>query len=153
MLNTALLIPQTNENLRIVNELDSYKRSIISSRPQITAMVEKRKAKKGQITAFTSSFTPSEQAAKSLESLNEQLEEAGLEVSPITVAPFPLAAQSIIGTSAKLEIQGNYLDWLRLRNKFVRSHRAISIPSESVEVNEETGQMSITAQIILPSSR
>ena len=152
MLNTAVLIPQTNENLRILTELDSLERSIITSRPQITAMVEKRKAKQRQITAFTSSFVPQQQATESFESLATQLEQAGLEIEPVNVRPYPLSATSIMGTSVSIEIKGNYLDWLRVRNKFVRSQTAISIPTESVSINEETGGMEITAQIIIPSS-
>ena len=152
MLNTAILIPQTNENLRILSELDQLEQSIVRNRPQITAMVERRKSKRGQITAFTAGFPPKSAAEQSLQSLAQQLEEAGLEIQPLTIAPFPLGAQSIIGTSVTLEIIGNYLDWLRIRNKFVRSQRAISIPNETVEINSETGQMEITAQIILPSS-
>ena len=153
MLNTAVLIPQTNENLRILTELDSLERSIVVNRPQITAMVEKRKQKQGQITAFTTSFIPSAQASESFEDLSRQLEQAGLEIEPITITPFPLTATSIVGTSVSFEISGNYLDWLRVRNKFVRSHSAISIPTESVSINDETGAMQITAQIIIPSSR
>ena len=152
MLNTAILIPQTNENLRILSELDQLEQSIVRNRPQITAMVERRKSKRGQITAFTAGFPPKSAAEQSLQSLAQQLEEAGLEIQPLTIAPFPLGAQSIIGTSVTVEIIGNYLDWLRIRNKFVRSQRAISIPNETVEINSETGQMEITAQIILPSS-
>lgn len=153
MLNTAVLIPQTNENLRILTELDSLERSIVVNRPQITAMVEKRKQKQGQITAFTTSFIPSAQASESFEDLSRQLEQAGLEIEPISITPFPLTATSIVGTSVSFEISGNYLDWLRVRNKFVRSHSAISIPTESVSINDETGAMQITAQIIIPSSR
>ena len=153
MLNTAVLIPQTNENLRILTELDSLERSIVVNRPQITAMVEKRKQKQGQITAFTTSFIPSAQASESFEDLARQLEQAGLEIEPISITPFPLTATSIVGTTVSFEISGNYLDWLRVRNKFVRSHSAISIPTESVSINDETGAMQITAQIIIPSSR
>ena len=152
MLNTAVLIPQTNENLRILSELDQLKRSIVINRPQITVMADKRKAKRTQINAFTTSFLPRAKAQESFEALGEQLEEASLEVQPLTIAPYPLVAQSIIGTSVTVEISGNYLDWLRVRNKFVRSQSAISIPLETVIVNSETGQMDITAQIILPSS-
>ena len=153
MLNTAVLIPQTNENLRILTELDSLERSIVVNRPQITAMVEKRKQKQGQITAFTTSFIPSAQASESFEDLARQLEQAGLEIEPISITPFPLTATSIVGTSVSFEISGKYLDWLRVRHKFVRSHGAISIPTESVSINDETGAMQITAQIIIPSSR
>ncbi|MGC6518187.1 MAG: hypothetical protein ACON49_09225, partial [Candidatus Puniceispirillaceae bacterium] len=152
MLNTAILIPQTNENLRILSELESLKRSIVTNRPQIAAMAETRKARRGQITAFTSSFVPRADAAASLEELAQQLEAAGLEVKPLTVAPFPLVAQAIIGTSVNLEVTGSYVDWLLLRNKFIRSQRAISIPTESIAINPETGLMEIRAQIILPSS-
>ena len=153
MLNTAYLIPQTNENMRIIAEVDSLKRSIVVNRPQITGFVEKRKAKQGQISAFTTSFTPQEQARANFENLGTQLEEAGLEVKGLTISPFPLQAQSIIGTAVSVELSGSYLDWLRIRNKFVRSERAISIPNESVSVDQETGQMQITAQIIIPTSR
>lgn len=153
MLNTAVLIPQTNENLRILTELDSLERSIVVNRPQITAMVEKRKAKQGQINAFTTSFIPTAQASASFEDLASQLEQAGLEIEPINITPFPLSATAIVGTSVSLEINGNYLDWLRIRNKFVRSQSAISIPTESVSIDDETGAMQITAQIIIPSSR
>ena len=153
VLNTALLIPQTNENLRIISEADSLKRSIKVNQPQITAMVEKRKTKKGQINAFVTSFPAAGKAQAELESLTEQLETAGLDLLSNNITPAPLAAQAIIGTAVTLEVQGNYLDWLRVRNKFVRAHRAISIPNESVRVNNETGQMEIAAQIILPSAR
>ena len=153
MMNTAFLIPQTNENMRILSEVENLKRSIILNRPQISAMADKRKAKEGQINAFTASFIPRSQAQTMLTTLATQLEESGLEIEPITVSPSPLTANSIIGTSAVYSVTGNYLDWLRVRNRFVRKQSAISIPNESVSVNSETGQMDIIAQIILPSSK
>ena len=153
MMNTAFLIPQTNENMRILSEVENLERSIVINRPQIKAMADKRKAKEGQISAFTSSFIPRSQAETLLKTLETQLEEAGLVIEPITVTPTPLAANAIIGTSAVYTITGNYLDWLRVRNRFVRSQTAISIPNESVMINNETGKMEITAQIVLPSSR
>ena len=151
MLNTAFLIPQTNENMRILSEAESLRRSIVTNRPQITAMAERRKQKNNQINAFASSFIPRAVASKSLEDLALRLEETGLEVEPVTITSAALSAQSIIGTAATFTIKGNYLDWLRVRNKFVRSQNAISIPIETIAINEETGQMEITAQIILPS--
>ena len=153
MLNTAFLIPQTNENLRVASEAESLRRSIVVNRPQITATAEKRKTKEGQIRAFTTSFVPRADAQKQLEALGVQLEEAGLEVTPGKVNDTPLLAKSITGTTMTITVTGNYLDWLRVRNKFVRTQRAISIPAESVSVNAETGLMEISAQIIVPSAR
>ena len=153
MMNTAFLIPQTNENMRILSEVENLERSIIINRPQIKAMADKRKDKESQISAFTASFIPQTTAETLLKTLETQLEETGLVIEPISVTSTPLAANSIIGTSAIYTITGNYLDWLRVRNRFVRSQTAISIPNESVRVNNETGQMEITAQIVLPSSR
>ena len=151
LLNTAILIPQTNENMRVLSEAENLKRSIVVNRPKITVMADRRKQKNNQINAFASSFVPRAEAAKSLEDLALQLEQAGLEVTPIAISNAALTAQSIVGTSATFSVNGSYLDWLRIRNKFVRSQTAISIPIETMAINDETGQMEITAQIILPS--
>lgn len=151
LLNTAILIPQTNENMRVLSEAENLKRSIVVNRPKITVMADRRKQKNNQINAFASSFAPRAEAAKSLEDLALQLEQAGLEVAPLSISNAALTAQSIVGTSATFTVNGSYLDWLRIRNKFVRSQTAISIPIETMAINDETGQMEITAQIILPS--
>ena len=151
LINTAILIPQTNENMRVLSEAENLKRSIVVNRPKITVMADRRKQKNNQINAFASSFAPRAEAAKSLEDLALQLEQAGLEVAPIAISNAALTAQSIVGTSATFTVNGSYLDWLRIRNKFVRSQTAISIPIETMAINDETGQMEITAQIILPS--
>ena len=151
LLNTAILIPQTNENMRVLSEAENLKRSIVVNRPKIKVMADRRKQKNNQINAFASSFAPRAEAAKSLEDLALQLEQAGLEVAPLSISNAALTAQSIVGTSATFTVNGSYLDWLRIRNKFVRSQTAISIPIETMAVNDETGQMEITAQIILPS--
>lgn len=153
MLNTAILIPQTNENLRIIREVDQLERSIQVNQPQITATLQKRNEKQKRIESFTRSFTPQAQATAILEDFVTQLEEAGMDVMKSTIQTVGLTAQSIVGTGITLTVEGNYLDWLRVRNKFVRTQRAVSIPNESVEVNEEATAMSITALIVLPSSK
>lgn len=150
-LNTAILIPQTNENMRILSETENLKRSIVSSRPKIAALVEKRKQRNSQIESYKGGFMLRADAQIVLERLATQLEEAGLEISPIQVTTTPLTAKSIIGTTARFEVIGDYLAWLRVRNNFVRTQTALSIPTEIVEIDDETGQMSITAQIVLPS--
>ncbi|MGC6535927.1 MAG: hypothetical protein ACON44_01045 [Candidatus Puniceispirillaceae bacterium] len=153
MLNTAILIPQTNENLRIIREVDQLERSIQVNQPQITATLQKRNEKQKRIESFTRSFTPQAQATAILEDFVTQLEEAGMDVMKSTIQTVGLTAQSIVGTGISLTVEGNYLDWLRVRNKFIRTQRAVSIPNESVEVNEEATAMSITALIVLPSSK
>ena len=152
MLNTTYLIPTTNENLRIINEVDSLKRSVRQNQPQISAMLEKRKQKEAQIASFTTSFTPQAQAQAQLESLVTQLEDAGMELTEKAITPLGLPAQRIVGTTLTISAEGDYLDWLRIRNKFIRSQRAVSMPSESIIINEETGNVIIAAQIVLPSA-
>ena len=152
MLNTTYLIPTTNENLRIINEVDNLKRSVRQNQPQISAMLEKRKQKEAQIASFTTSFTPQAQAQAQLESLVTQLEDAGMELTEQAITPLGLPAQRIVGTTLTISAEGDYLDWLRIRNKFIRSQRAVSMPSESIIINEETGNVIIAAQIVLPSA-
>ena len=153
MLNIAFLIPQTNENLRIINEVDGLRRSIEQNKPQISVMSEKRKQKEGQIASFTTSFIQQEQAKTLLENFVTQLEDAGMVVTQSNLANTGLTATSIIGVSAALTVEGNYLDWLRVRNKFIREQRAISIPNEAVKVSEDGSTMVISAQIIVPASK
>ena len=153
MLNIAFLIPQTNENLRIINEVDGLRRSIEQNKPQISLMSEKRKQKEGQIASFTTSFIQQEQAKTLLENFVTQLEDAGMVVTQSNLANTGLTATSIIGVSAALTVEGNYLDWLRVRNKFIREQRAISIPNEAVKVSEDGSTMVISAQIIVPASK
>ena len=153
MLNIAFLIPQTNENLRIINEVDGLRRSIELNQPQIAVMSEKRKQKEGQIASFTTSFIQQENAKTLLENFVTQLEDAGMAVTQSNLANTGLTATSIIGVSAALTVEGNYLDWLRVRNKFIREQRAISIPNEAVKVSEDGSTMVISAQIIVPASK
>lgn len=150
-LNTGVLIPQTNENMRIISESETLERSIVVNRPQIAAMAEKRVQRENQIQSFKGSFMPRASAQQILEDLAVELETAGLTVTPVNVSNIQLSATSIVGTAASFEVVGDYLDWLRVRNNFVRKQTAISIPTESVRIDEESGQMLITAQIILPS--
>ena len=83
MLNIAFLLPQTNENLRIIREVDNLRRSIELNKPQITGMLEKRKQKEGQISSFTTSFIQQEAAKTLLEDFITQLEDAGMIVMTI----------------------------------------------------------------------
>ena len=79
MLNTAILIPQTNENLRIIREVDQLERSIQVNQPQITATLQKRNEKQKRIESFTRSFTPQAQATAILEDFVTQLEQADMD--------------------------------------------------------------------------
>ena len=153
MLNVAFLIPQTNENLRIIREVDGLRRSIEQNTPQIRVMSEKRKQKEGQIASFVTSFIKQDQAKNLLENFVAQLEDAGMAVTQSNLANTGLSATSIIGISVALTVEGNYLDWLRVRNRFIREQRAISIPNESVKVSEDGTTMVISAQIIVPASK
>ena len=153
MLNIAFLLPQTNENLRIIREVDGLRRSIEQNKPQITSMLEKRKQKERQITSFTTSFIQQAQAKNLLEDFVTQLEDAGMAVTQSNLGNTGLTATSIVGVLASITVEGSYLDWLRVRNKFIRGQRAISIPNEAVKVSEEGTTMVISAQIILPAAK
>ena len=153
MLNIAFLLPQTNENLRIIREVDGLRRSIELNKPQITGMLEKRKQKERQISSFTKSFIQQDQAKTLLEDFVAQLEEAGMAVTQSNLGNTGLTATSITGILAAITVEGSYLDWLRVRNKFIRGQRAISIPSEAVKVSEDGTTMVISAQIILPAAK
>ena len=153
MLNIAFLLPQTNENLRIIREVDGLRRSIEQNKPQITGMLEKRKQKERQIASFTTSFIQQSQAKTLLEDFVTQLEDAGMAVTQSNLGNTGLTATSIVGVLASLTVEGSYLDWLRVRNKFIRGQRAISIPNEAVKVSEDGTTMVISAQIILPAAK
>lgn len=153
MLNIAFLLPQTNENLRIIREVDNLRRSIELNKPQITGMLEKRKQKEGQISSFTTSFIQQEAAKTLLEDFITQLEDAGMIVTQANLGNTGVTATSIVGVAASVTVEGSYLDWLRVRNKFIRGQRAISVPNESVKVSEDSSTMIISAQIIMPAAK
>lgn len=153
MLNIAFLLPQTNENLRIIREVDNLRRSIELNKPQITGMLEKRKQKEGQISSFTTSFIQQEAAKTLLEDFITQLEDAGMTVTQANLGNTGVTATSIVGVAASVTVEGSYLDWLRVRNKFIRGQRAISVPNESVKVSEDSSTMIISAQIIMPAAK
>jgi hypothetical protein len=154
ILNSQFLLPKTRENNDIVNQIEQLKNAIERSKPQIEIAVRNKTTTENEIKTRAASFPPSQTVSDAFTRFIDELKANDMifdDNVPAIVVPQNIGVTGLIGQSVNLQMRGDFLTYLRIRNNFVNAQRSVRISKESIQAQPGDPTMSINVTITIPS--
>lgn len=154
LLNTGFLLPQTRINSDVVGQIRQFEATISQAQPQIAAANQRKAEKEAQITGMTREFVDSQTAVEVIRSFIEDLKAAGMSINDgnLQLAQEDIAVSGLIGQTLSVEMKGDFLTYLRLRNRFVRDQGLVHVRDESIMAEPNNRIVAINLRLMVPSS-
>ena len=134
-LNAFFLIPATKENLTVIQEVNNFRSMIEQSRPVLQAAVARKKERDDALTQKLAGFADGDIAAGALRRLISDLESRGAVMKSAdsgAVVNSDVGIQQLTGKTITLELKADFLNYLLVRNRFVRSQPRINVAQEDI---------------------
>lgn len=154
ILNSQFLLPKTRENNDIVNQIEQLKNAIERSKPQIEIAVRNKTTTENEIKTRAANFPPSQTVSDAFTYFIDELTANDMifdDNVPAIVVPQNIGVTGLIGQSVNLQMRGDFLTYLRIRNNFVNAQRSVRISKESIQAQPGDPTMSINVTITIPS--
>ncbi len=154
LVNSMLLLPQTRQNQEIVQQVESYRQIIERSQPALQGAVNNKTAREAAINGRLNTFRDGENVAGQLRQFISELEANGAQITSEasrTVTNTGVGVSGLVGKTLSLEMTTDFLTYLRLRNKFVRSQQSVTVSGESIAATPGDPIVAVTLTIMIPA--
>jgi hypothetical protein len=154
VLNVMVLMPQTRANQEIVNEVEQYKDILTRSQPLLQAAVSNKAQREQAIAGRLAAFRDAEVVTSQLRKFLSDLEAAGAEITDEasrTVVNSNLGVSGLVGKTITVKMRSDFLRYLLVRNKFVRSQSSVTVSNETVTSLIGDPVMTIEVTMIVPA--
>jgi len=154
LLNTSFLLPQTRLNQDVIGQIRQFEAVISQAQPQIAAANQRKAEKEAQINDVIKMFADAQTAEENIRNFIDNLKAAGLSVNEnnILYTQEDVAVSGLTGQTLSVEMKGNFLTYLRLRNRFVRDQGLVHIRDESIQAKPNNRIVDITLRLMVPAS-
>ena len=154
LLNTGFLLPQTRLNQDVIGQIRQFEAVISQAQPQIAAANQRKAEKEAQINDVIKMFADTQTAEEGIRSFIDNLKAAGMSVNEnnILYTQEDVAVSGLTGQMLSVEMKGNFLTYLRLRNRFVRDQGLVHIRDESIQAKPNNRIVDITLRLMVPAS-
>jgi hypothetical protein len=136
VVNTMFLLPATRSNQEIIEEVRSLQAIVDQAKPILQAAITKKNERQGTLQGQLGGFATDEDAAGALRRLVSDLEARGAILKPDTsgtVVNSDVGVTGVTGKSLTVEMKVDFLNYLLVRNRFVRSQPRINVAEETIE--------------------
>ena len=154
LVNSMLLLPQTRQNQEIVQQVESYRQIIERSQPALQGAVNNKNAREAAINGRLNTFRDGETVAGQLRQFISELEANGAQITSEasrTITNTGVGVSGLVGKTLSLEMTADFLTYLRIRNKFVRSQQSVSVSGESIAATPGDPIVAVTLTIMIPA--
>ena len=154
IVNSMVLLPQTRQNQEVVQQVESYRQIIERSQPALQGAVNNKTAREAAIQGRLNSFRDGESVAGQLRQFISELEANGAEITSEasrTITNTGVGVSGLVGKTLSLEMTADFLTYLRLRNKFVRSQQSVTVSGESIVASPGNPIVAVTVTIMIPA--
>ena len=154
VLNTQFLLPQTRENNDIINQISQLRDTIERSRPQLEIAIRNKSERENQIKQEAGNFIPQTNVQGLLEQFVQDLRDAGIAIdddNPPRIFAENLGVTGLSGQSLHLEVNADFLTYLRIRNRFVAAQRSIRVTEEVITATPGDPIMAIRLKLTIPA--
>ncbi|ADE40763.1 ABC transporter-like protein [Candidatus Puniceispirillum marinum] len=154
LLNTSFLLPQTRINRDVIGQIRQFEAVISQAQPQIAAANQRKAEKEAQINDMIRKFVDSQTANEVIRNFIEDLKAAGMSVNDgnLQFTQEDIAVSGLIGQTLSVEMKGDFLTYLRLRNRFVRDQELVHVRDESIMAKPNNRIVAINLRLMVPSS-
>ncbi|WP_438997263.1 hypothetical protein [Candidatus Puniceispirillum sp.] len=154
LLNTGFLLPQTRINRDVIGQIRQFEAVISQAQPQIAAANQRKAEKEAQINDMIRKFVDSQTADEVIRNFIEDLKASGMSVNDgnLQLTQEDIAVSGLIGQTLSIEMKGNFLTYLRLRNRFVRDQGLVHVLDENIMAKPNNRIVDINLRLMVPSS-
>lgn len=154
LLNTGFLLPQTRINRDVIGQIRQFEAVISQAQPNIVAANQRNAEKEAQINDVIRMFADSQTANEGIKNFIQNLKAAGMSVNDgnLEFAQEDIAVSGLIGQTLSVEMKGDFLTYLRLRNRFVRDQGLVHVRDETIEAKPGNRIVDINLRLMVPSS-
>ena len=153
-LNAFFLIPATKENRSIIQEVNTFRSMIEQARPILQAAVARKKERDDALTQKLAGFADGDSAAGALRRLISDLESRGAVMKSAdtgAVVNSDVGIENLTGKTITIELKADFLNYLLVRNKFVRSQPRINVAQEDIIAAPGDPIVDVTLVLSIPA--
>jgi hypothetical protein len=135
VVNALFLLPATRSNQEIIEEVRSLKSLVDQAQPILKAAIGQKSEREQALQDRLAQFVASDEATGALRRFVSDLESRGATLKTETsgtVVNTNLELAGLSGKSMTLEMKVDFLDYLLVRNRFVRSQPRIDLSEETI---------------------
>ena len=148
------LLPQTTENREIASRVQQYNDIIQRSAPLLQVAVNNKTEREASIQSRVGSFRDGESVAGILRQFVSDLEARGVEITSETsraITNVDLGVEGLVGKSVTIEMEGDFLKYLLVRNKLVRSQSSVTVSQEEIVATPGSPIVAIKLVLSIPA--
>ena len=154
VINLFVLLPQTTENREIASRVQQYNDIIQRSAPLLQVAVNNKKEREASIQNRIGGFRDGESVAGTLRQFVSDLEERGVEITSETsraISNVDLGVAGLVAKSVTVEMEGDFLSYLLVRNKLVRSQSSVNVAQEEIIASPGSPIVAIKLVLSIPA--
>ena len=154
VINLFVLLPQTAENREIASRVQQYNDIIERSAPLLQVAINNKHDRETSIQNRVASFREGESVATTLRQFIADLEARGVVFTSETsrsIANADLGVAGLVGKSLTMEMEADFLNYLLVRNKMVRSQSAVVVAQEEIVASPGNPIVAIKLIVTIPS--
>ena len=150
MINLFVLLPQTAENREIASRVEQYNDVLRQATPLLQVAIKNKGERETSIQNKIGGFRDGETASATLRQFVSDLESRGatfVTETSRTITNADIGVQGLVGKSMTMELEADFLNYLLVRNKMVRSQASIVVQQE--EIIASPGNPIVTIKLVL----
>jgi len=150
MINLFVLLPQTAENREIASRVEQYNDVLRQATPLLQVAIKNKGERETSIQNKIGGFRDGETASATLRQFVSDLESRGatfVTETSRTITNADIGVQGLVGKSMTMESEADFLNYLLVRNKMVRSQASIVVQQE--EIIASPGNPIVTIKLVL----
>lgn len=154
VINLFVLLPQTAENREIAGRVQQYNDIIQRSAPLLQVAVNNKNEREATIQNRVASFRDGESVAGTLRQFVSDLEAREVVFTTETsraIGNADLGVEGLVGKTVTMEMEADFLNYLLVRNKMVRSQSAVVVSQEEIVASPGNPIVAIKLQLSIPS--
>ena len=154
LLNFSVLIPQTRENQEIVSQVQQYNDILAQAQPLLEVAIKNKTQREQAIAGRLGAFGEASAVTGQLRQLVNDLEAANAQIideASRTVVNSNLGIGGLTGKTVTLKMRADFLSYLLVRNKFMRSQQSVNVSNERVAASEGDPIVDIEVTIVVPA--
>ena len=135
VVNLLFLLPATRSNQEIIEEVRSLKSIVDQAQPILQAAISRKSEREDALKTKLEGFLADEEVTGALGRFVSDLEARGATLKADasgTVVNSDVGLEGLTGKSLTIEMRVDFLDYLLVRNRFVRSQPRINVAEETI---------------------
>lgn len=154
IVNTMFLLPATRSNQEIIKEVRSLKLLIDQAQPILQAAIGRKNEREEALQGQLAGFIADQDATGALRAFVSDLEARGATLKPDasgTVVNTDVGLNGLTGKSLTLEMKVDFLNYLLVRNRFVRSQTHVNVAEETIVATPGSPIVDVKLMLMVPA--